>query len=320
MPLAASAVTVPAHRAAPAPAAGPDWSSLTDDAPPPTADTELPARKVLPVVLGAAGLFGALVVLIAVLALRSLTATKPTQPEGAKAPPRQTVPAAPRPSAWPIELVQQGKIPAPDMSGRPILFNDNFSNPNSGFPVEPEGFKTGAYRDGKYHMTTRGGPAWWWVWDIPGSNRYVNFACQVTGRCAGPRSEGWGCVLRGPTNQALRVSIDSEGALHLQSFLARSGPWAELADPVNQTFSHPALKPHGEANRLMCLLRGRQLELDANGVAVHKPIVLDMDLTPTVVGFCVLGGPQGGEDELEQITVWSVEDLPPPEARGVPRK
>jgi serine/threonine protein kinase len=320
IPLTPAAVAVPARPAPASPSvtAAPDWSSLTDDAPPPAA-AELPARKVLPLVLGAVALVLVAVGLAAVVAVRGLTETRPTQAE-AEPPPRSTAPARSPQAAWPLELVQQGKIPAPDMSGRPILFNDTFSNPNSGFPVRGDEYSENAYRGGKYHLRTKSGPGAWWVWDIPGNNRYVQFACQITGRSLGPRSEGWGCVVRGPTNQAVRVSIDSEGALRLQAFSAAVNPWASLANPVNKTFLHPAIKPHGEANRLLCLLRGRQLELYVNGVAVHKPIVVDLEVAPTTIAFCILGGPNGSEAELEQITVWSVEDLSPPEARGVPAK
>jgi hypothetical protein len=288
---------------------------------------------VLPVVLGAVGLFGVVVVLLAVAALRGLTGTRPTQAE-AQAPPRPEATAASAPArspaplasarspqtAWPMELVQQGKITAPDMSGRPLLFNANFKDSDNGFPLGKWEHHEKSYRDGKMRLTTPDGPGAWWISNLPGDKRYSNFACELVGRVLRPRSEGWACVLNGEAGHAARVSIDSDGALHVQTLrMAPTTTWPETG-PLNRTFLHRAIKPRGEANTLLCIVRGRQLELYVNGVAVQSPITSDRDLAPTLIGCCVLGGADGGEVEFERITVWSVEDLPPPEARGLPEK
>jgi hypothetical protein len=202
------------------------------------------------------------------------------------------------------------------MSGRSILFNANFSTSNNDFWVGTEEGKETSYRDGKLRITTSLGPGGWWWWGLPGDKHYSNFACEFVGRVLRPRSQGWACVLHGDKGRTARVSIDSEGALHLQPFATETKPWSEDTGPLNRTFLHRAIKPRGEANALLCLVRGRQLELYVNGVAVQSPLTFDRDLTPTVIGYGILGGADGSEVEFERITVWSAEGLPPPEARG----
>jgi serine/threonine protein kinase len=303
--------------------AGPDWSSLTEGDRPPAAQTALPPRKVLRVFLGAVGLLVTVVVLLAVIALRGPTESKPT-PTEAKAPPRPRAPAtsarSPQP-AWPIEQVQQGKVPAPDMSGLPILFNNNFRESNNGFGVGTEdGKAASSYSDGKLRLTTTAGPGVWWWWPLPHYLPHPSVACEFVGRVVREGAQGWGCLVNGQKGRAVRVSIDSDGALHVLPYDSSRKDWVEDTGPLNRTFRHRAIKPRGEANALLCVVRGRQLELYVNGVAVQNPITFDGDLTPAGIGYSVLGGRDGSEVEFERITVWSVADLPPPEARGVPTK
>jgi hypothetical protein len=295
---------------------------LTDDAPPPATHSGPAARKAVPIFLGALGLVVLVGGVLVVVTVRGLTGAGPTQAE-AQAPARSTAPAAsdrlPR-SGWPLELVQQGKIPAPDMGGRPVLFNENFAESNNGFWLGKEDDKSSSYRDGKLRVTLSFAPGGWWHWSLPGEKRYSDFACEIVGRVLRPGSEGWACLLRGSEGRAARVSIDSDGALHLQPFGTLQEPWSEDTGPLNRKFLHRAIKPRGASNALLCIVRGRHLELYVNGVAVQNPIAFDKALTPAEISYSVLGGTDGSEVEFERITVWSVTDLPPPEARGVPLK
>jgi hypothetical protein len=329
--------TVPAGPtpASPPVPAGPGRSGPTDDPPPPAADAELPPRKVLPVVLGAVGLVVVVVGLVAAMVLHGLTETGPTQAE-AQAPPPSAAVAASYPSrstapvasarspqsAWPLELVQQSKVPAPDMSGLPILFNANFHESDNGFWVgtaeEQEGIYRSEYRDGKLRLTSPPGLGNFRWWSLPGYQSHSNFACEMVGRVVRPRTAGWGCVLIGEKGRGVLVSIDSEGALHLQTLATARNPISVDTGPLDRAFLHRAIKARGEANVLLCVVRGRQLELYVNGVAVQNPLPCDVDLAPAGIAYIVLGGPDGCEVELERITLWSVEDLPPPEARTVP--
>jgi serine/threonine protein kinase len=322
----------PARSAAPAPArpapadpsgtAAPDWSSLTDDdALPPATDKARAPRNLLPLLLGAVGLFVVAVGLVVVVALRIGMPPRPTQAEEKATGPALAASARGPQSVWPRELVQQGKVRAPDMSGLRVLFNDDFKESNKGFWVgEEQGSHSSSYRDGKLRLTTTRGPGWWRWLGLPGDPRYPTLACELVGRVVRPRSEGWACLLYGEQKRAVRIAIDSDGALHVVPYVTGPGPWSEDTGPLNRTFFHPAIKPHGEANRLLCVLRRRQLELYVNGVAVQNPMTSDVDLTPAGIGYSVLGGQDGNEVEFERITVWSAADIPPPEARGVAAK
>jgi serine/threonine protein kinase len=302
----------------PAPA---DWSSLTEDVPLPAREMEVPPRKVLPGLLVAAGLLVAVLGVAGALVLRGLTPTGTSHPEAANAStarrPGLFASATPRQPGWPFELVQRGKIPAPDMSGRPILFSAHGSNGSDGWCAGDGTRIRGAVREGRFVVHTADSPGGWAVCPISGGRRFSNFACEFVARVVTPDSDGWGCDVLKEREHGLRISIDSYGQLHLLPLAAEKDPWAIDHDTF-KPIRHEAIKPYGEENTLLVVVRGRQVEVYVNGKAVVNPVTLPADITPAQVWYAMLGGKDGTTVELERITVWSAADLPAPEARGLP--
>jgi hypothetical protein len=218
---------------------------------------------------------------------------------------------------WTDDLVKQGKIPAPDLSKAPIMFDADFSKPTSSFYLGKYDAGECQQRDGAYHIT-KTGDGWWWFGNLPGDVLFSDFACLFVGRGINPRSGGWGCFLKKDTT-GLQITLSHDKVCRLQCHLDKGKDgWASLANPVNRSIEHPAIEPYGQTNRLLVILRNRTLELYVNGVAVQRPIELDMEMTPGDIGITILGDPEGGEVELNRITVWSARGLPSPGSRTVP--
>jgi serine/threonine protein kinase len=226
----------------------------------------------------------------------------PAQPE----PPRPSPPGRDgRRVEWREDLVRQGKVHAPDLSDSPVSYDVDFRQPRAGFFLGAYAWGECHYRDGVYRVTTRlAAGGLWGFGNLPGNRPGPGGACRFVGRSTGPHSEGWGCYIqREQENEkekpTLWITLSSAGSCRLHGVVE-----AELA--------HPAIKPHGQTNELLWALRGRQLEVYVNGVAIHMPITLDVELTPTLIGIAIRGGPQGGEAELDRITLWAAKDLPRP--------
>src|SRR5262249_35292672 len=54
---------------------------------------------------------------------------------------------------WPVSAIQEGRIPAPDLSKAKLVYQDNFKDPKSGWQhlIDPNKFSRG-YENGRYIM------------------------------------------------------------------------------------------------------------------------------------------------------------------------
>ncbi len=197
---------------------------------------------------------------------------------------------------------------APDLSGRRPLHDDDFRDPESRFLQKAHDQGRCGYADGKYYLATRAGPI---SVNCPGG-RYQNFACQVVGRAARHREDGWSLVVTNQHDNDHSIQVTVTGERTVQVTPSRFEPErgrGPVVGPVPVAKLHAGLK----FNTLLVVLRGRLLEVYANGVAACAPIRLDRDLTPAVLALgCV--GPPGHEarSEFQRFTVWSAEGLPAP--------
>ena len=91
-------------------------------------------------------------------------------------------PAGDKPGAKPVA--------APNLTRAKRLFEDNFENPESGFPrgVLVNGERD--YESGRYVMRASGGPSFH-VWNFPHA-AFPNCALQVKGRVLGQGTDTWG--------------------------------------------------------------------------------------------------------------------------------
>jgi WD40 repeat protein/predicted Ser/Thr protein kinase len=171
----------------------------------------------------------------------------------------------------------------------------NLLDPRSGFPSGKTQHGEWGYANGRWFMRRGGG--WWY------SGRGhcpASFACRVVASLTGLPAEGWTLEFSGVV-----LRIDSEGHLH------RNYPGVP-----GEEIWHRVLRPHGEPNDLLVVVRGRHMEIYVNGVAVCDPLILDRDVLPTGIGLRIDSRGPSVEAEFERFTLWPADDIQSLEARA----
>jgi hypothetical protein len=220
---------------------------------------------------------------------------------------------------WDPDDLRMGKIRAPDLKGVKPWLHDDFSDPKSGFPRRAPEDTERDYKDGKYvikPVATRvlfaGVPL-----GKAGSAARGDFACEVTARVSGPLSAWIVGVGERPGFDAMRfrVLMLNGGRLALKAVAAEGSDPLDLLDEAAKT--HPAINRGGQTrNTLLVVVRGRQLELYVNGVAVADPVLLSQTLPTPFVALGAHAGARGGEATFDSVTVWPADSIPPLEKRG----
>src|SRR5581483_5625542 len=96
----------------------------------------------------------------------------------------------------------------------------------------------------------------------------------------------WGLIIspEGDDGTAVSVLLNGKGELEVRPFVAltkkQGAPPPALRGFQVGPLSHRAIKAGSEFNKLLAVLRGRQLQLFVNGVAVCDPIALAPALAP----------------------------------------
>ena len=221
-------------------------------------------------------------------------------------------PAGDKPGAKPVA--------APNLTRAKRLFEDNFENPESGFPrgVLVNGERD--YESGRYVMRASGGPSFH-VWNFPHA-AFPNCALQVKGRVLGQGTDTWGVRISNYPFHWLIVSINNNGELCVEP----DDDVEPARGPAVGPIKHPAIKPNEAFNTLLLVIRGRVLEIYVNDVAVCEPVVSDRDLVPSVFGLRTRRKDPAPADqreirgEFEQVTVWSADGLRKADVRGAMKK
>jgi serine/threonine protein kinase len=220
---------------------------------------------------------------------------------------------------WPVEALKGSKIEAPLLLGTPPWLLAEFKNSLAGFPSGNNNRGEHALRGGKY-VIRKTKPGFYAVLIPLEKNRPSNagngFACQVVGKSVGTGS-GWGLAIRehvgAKTVVRARVLITVSGQLHTSFDSAEDGE----AKMDAETVSHPALQKGGPIrDRLLVVVRGRQMEIYVNGIAVHDPILLERENAAPALALLCMGRQPGTTAEFDSVTVWPVDSIPPLEKRG----
>jgi hypothetical protein len=214
--------------------------------------------------------------------------------------------------AWPAEALRDGKVLAPALAAAKPLFKADFKDGPNGFP-QREGKderEDHGYANGRYFVEVRSGQ---YYWDCPGPSR-SNFACQVIGRVADGKG-GWTLDIRNPENhdRGVQITVFADGNIQVAPSAFEPHPFR---GPFVGPTAHPAVKRGTAFNALLVVLRDRLLEVYVNGVAVCDPVEADRSITPAVLALGCRSERETRRAEFQQVTVWSAESLPRPEARG----
>jgi hypothetical protein len=222
---------------------------------------------------------------------------------------------APKPAfAWPADALRDGRVPAPDLRAIKPRFNDDFSDPKSGWPDGKSPPDAGGwsleygYEKGKYRFvmpTAPGGGGAQAPW-----GKHSNFALEVTGRVANPEAQSWNFALQTEDRKRdVAVFVRSDGKLDVE-FRGEGWSNSRLFGP----FKHVALKKPDEFNRVLVVMRDKRMELYINGVAACDPIALEHSVSPALMSIG-LSGDKGARVEYERVRIWSADEIPTPEER-----
>ncbi len=229
---------------------------------------------------------------------------------------------------WPAAALREGKIAAPDLSKVKPVFQDEFNDPTSGFPRgKGQGFRgPHGYRNGKYYIEMPGRGSYYWIAPlrrvldrVKPAIRLDDFACRLVGQATGTKAR-WGlCFLEreteGEQQRRLIIAISNSGLLHVTS--------GSINKPIQEPVAHSAIKKGEKVfNMLLVVLRGRQLELYVNGVAVCDPLLLERAIPSARLALdCNSTSSQGSSAEFDDIIVWPADSIPSLESRGaVPKR
>lgn len=176
--------------------------------------------------------------------------------------------------------------PAPNASpsaapDRQVLFQDNFSDPNSGWPQASDGEKSADYSDdGRYLMralTTQQD-----VWAHPGQN-FENASVEVDAtKESGPDNNGFGVVCRFQDNENFYYfMVSSDGYQVIGKYEGGTNKYlsAEKMQPTD------AINQGNETNRIRGDCNGSTLTLYANGQQIAS--ISDTSFTSGDVGLIV---------------------------------
>ncbi len=178
-----------------------------------------------------------------------------------------------------------------------LLFFDDFSEPESGWPRDQRTF---GYSGGVYFIEGTGPHCL--AWGCPGGAR-TDWSCEVDGRVFGGDQSSWGVVLKKDQApiQCVQVRINRKGELFIEPGLFGNGK--NPKEPRVRTIVHPAIKDGNAYNTLLVGVHARSLEVYVNSVPVCAPVALDWDMTPCGLLLGVYGSANTTRAEFDNVEI-----------------
>jgi formylglycine-generating enzyme required for sulfatase activity len=116
------------------------------------------------------------------------------------------------------------------------------------------------------------------------------------------------------------IKINGKGELFLEPIPWKGAEAFRQIDPRMGPIRHPAIKPGNEFNKLLLLLRKREVVIFVNGIQACDPVRFDYDVTPAVLCFGAAGpGPKRAEFDRLEIREMMQPDDKPPKAEATPK-
>jgi hypothetical protein len=182
-----------------------------------------------------------------------------------------------------------------------LIYQDQFNAP-SGFPTQKTQFFTTGYADGRYFIKVSRGMSGW-----HNGKKQGDFVCRVVGRVTGSRAGGWGITLVNPDDQNRGPCFGITGNSTLEVMPSPFNP--KPSGPQIAPFQVKSLKPGEEFNELLLVVKGRRVQVYANGLQACTPLVLDNELKSVYTVLMGFAGERETQAEYQSITVWSADGL-----------
>ena len=210
---------------------------------------------------------------------------------------------APIPAPTPTPRATSGAIAAapgkcPSTSGT-LIDQDDFSQANSGWPINEAGPVLSRYQDGAYHVTVLEPDHWWAAWFLP-DGMGSKYGVQLRTWPAGAPGAGSFGIYFGAIDKFNMFELLVRGSGEYR--LAKAVDNEEI-DLVPWTASGRLRV--GSPNVLAVAVRGKVVTVCINGSAVTA--VKDPDLRAGRVGMVAWSDTRNLDVMFDDITVW---DLP----------
>ena len=255
-------------------------------------------------------------------AAMSIGGTPPVPPAGndverhAAAPvvKRETAPAAP------LELA--AKTPLPPTR---LVYADEFGGPRSESARDPDisrglSHASPGQSDGVHFVYS---PQGWHAWPIHGIR--TDGTCEVVSRVLSDnpsKTAAWLVIVQNPTAARgflIKINVRGEFFLEPSPWYGKEAAAFRQIDPRIGPIVHPAVRPGNEFNKLLLILRKREVVIFVNGVQVCEPVRFEYDITPARVCFGAAGpGPKRAEFDRLEIREMTQPDDKPPKAEATP--
>ncbi len=170
----------------------------------------------------------------------------------------------------------------PPVTSPQLVYEDDFSNPNSGWTQSSAAEGEGYYRDGEFHGLVK-----MWDWSARQFNRnagrFKDFIMEEDIRLvSGPKDSAYGLIFRCQDDDNFyRFLISANGSYIIGARL--DGKWTELQ---RWTVS-PYINQDNGTNQLKVICKGSQIEVHVNGH--HLTTVIDDSFADGYVGGIICG-------------------------------
>jgi len=140
-----------------------------------------------------------------------------------------------------------------------LLFQDDFSDPDSGWLLDANEDREFAYEDGEYSILAKMPDSWWWA-AAPTDEPLSDFTVEVDlQQLSGLEEHNYGIVFRAQGDDFYRFGISWAGEYVL--FKVQNDRWIRLLDWTKSE----AIRPGSGSNHLKVTTKGSQISLYANG-------------------------------------------------------
>ena len=206
------------------------------------------------------------------------------------------------------------KMPLPPTR---LVHEDDFNGPRDVFPRDPNLSRDPSHpshgrSDGVYFAYS---PKGWNAWPV--HRMLSDGTCEVVARVLSdnPRkTAAWFMIVNSTTaERGFLIKINERGGFSLEPspWYGKEAAAFRKTDPRMGPNMHPAIRPGNEFNKLLLILRKREVVIFVNGVQVCEPVTFDYDVTPALLGFGAAAGPGRAEfDRLEIRQMIRPEDRP----------
>jgi hypothetical protein len=218
-------------------------------------------------------------------------------------------PAAETPSLAPVPPTEESSPPPsppmtpevkPPVTSSQLVYEDDFSNPNSGWTQSSAAEGEGYYKDGEFHGVVK---MWdWSAWQFNrNAGRFKDFIIEEDIRLAsGPKDSAYGLIFRCQDDDNFyRFLISANGSYLIGARL--DGKWTELQ---RWTMS-PYIKQDTGINHLKVICKGTQIEVQVNGY--HLTTVVGDSFTDGYVGGIIYASEPNAHVAFDNLKVYSLD-------------